>query len=71
MPSETIRIHPAAEQEAEAAFDWYLERSSAAARAFLRELDRAIKCVSESPKQWGMHIGGTRRYVFSTAFPFN
>ena len=37
-------------------FDWYLERSPAAARAFLRELDHAIKCVSEAPKQWGMHI---------------
>ena len=69
MPSAKIRLHPAAEQEVEAAFDWYLERNPAAARAFLTELQQAIERVAEAPDRWPKYLSDIRRYVFSR-YPF-
>jgi plasmid stabilization system protein ParE len=69
MPRVAVRIHPAAIEEAEAAYDWYSERSLTAAQGFLEELERAVEVVSETPQRWPQYRAGTRRYVFPR-FPF-
>jgi len=65
-----VRFHPKAQQELDAAFGWYLERSPAAARAFLDEIDNAIVSVSRHPEAWPRHISGTRRRP-CRVFPFS
>ncbi len=64
-----MRIHPAALEEAEAAVDWYAQRSPRAAERFLDELDRAIDQIAENPRQYSLHDFATRRMVL-LRFPF-
>lgn len=59
-----------ASEELEDARRWYCERSEAAEAAFLRELDHAIRIVTEAPNRWPKYGSGTRRYVFPT-FPYS
>ena len=47
-----IGFHPEALQEAEAARDWYAERSPVASRAFVIELTHAVEQAAESPEMW-------------------
>ncbi|MGB5443212.1 MAG: type II toxin-antitoxin system RelE/ParE family toxin [Gammaproteobacteria bacterium] len=70
MPKKNIRFSPEALAEAEAAQQWYVERSLPAGKAFLEELTHAVERVTESPEQWPRYIGGTHRYVFHR-FPFS
>ena len=49
MSSSSVRIHPAALEEAEAATDWYGGRSMRAAGMFLDEVDRAMARIGEHP----------------------
>jgi len=70
LPKKNIRFSPEAFTEAEAAQQWYAERSLPAGKAFLKELTHAIERVLESPEQWPRYIEGTRRYVFHR-FPFS
>jgi len=70
LPKKNIRFSPEALAEAEAAQQWYVERSLPAGKAFLEELTHAVERVSESPEQWPRYIGGTHRYVFHR-FPFS
>jgi hypothetical protein len=42
VSARSIRIHPAALEEAEAAVDWYGRRSVRAPQLFLDEVDRAL-----------------------------
>jgi plasmid stabilization system protein ParE len=44
-----LGLHPAASEEVAQAFGWYAERSQAAARAFLAELERGFELIVESP----------------------
>jgi len=46
MKARQIEIHPEAVAEAEAAIDWYAERSSRAPAAFMEELDKAIQTLA-------------------------
>ena len=69
MSLESLRIHPAALEEAEAAFDWYAQRSRRAAERFLDELDRAIDQIARNPSQYPVYDLGTRRMVLRW-FPF-
>jgi plasmid stabilization system protein ParE len=43
VTNDSARIHPDALEEAEAAIEWYAQRSRRAAELFLDELDRAIQ----------------------------
>lgn len=70
MAETSVRLHPEAEQEASAARDWYAERSSKAAEAFLVELDRAMSIISEAPTRWPRVYRRYRRFPMHT-FPFN
>jgi plasmid stabilization system protein ParE len=64
-----VQIHPEALEEAEAATDWYAERSRRAAEEFLNELRRAIQQISEYPEQFPALEFGTRRIVLRK-FPY-
>ena len=57
MPHRHLGVHPKAVEEAAAAAEWYRERSSAVADAFLSELDRAMTQVAEAP------IGGLNTFM--------
>ena len=70
MLKKNIRFSSEAFAEAEAAQQWYVERSQPAGEAFLEELSHAVERVSESPGQWPQYVEGTRRYVFHR-FPFS
>jgi plasmid stabilization system protein ParE len=59
----SVHIHPAALEEAEAATDWYAERSQRAAEGFLNELHRAIEQIAEHPERFPAFEFGTRRIV--------
>ena len=63
MTRRSVHIHPAALEEAEAATDWYAERSPARRGRFLNELQRAIEEISEHPDQFPAFEFGTRRIV--------
>ena len=70
MAEIRIEFHPSAVEEALGARDWYAERSVAAAKAFLHELDHALKLVAEAPQRWPQYEYGTRRVLFRR-FPFS
>jgi len=59
----------AAFAEAEAAFEWYRQRSERAAARFLDELDRAIEQISSSPNRFPIFEFGTRRMLLRR-FPY-
>ena len=52
MVSAAIRFHPAAEQEAEAAYNWYAARDPSVAHGFREELRHAVDAVAENPDTW-------------------
>jgi toxin ParE1/3/4 len=70
MSLRQVDLHPEAVAEAQAAAQWYRERSASAAHAFLAELDRAIEKISEDPAIWPRHVGGTQRFLLKR-FPFS
>ncbi len=70
MESRAVQFHPEAGAEAFSAACWYRDRNVAAADAFLRELDRAVQRISESPGRWPESILGTRRFLLRH-FPFS
>ena len=70
MANKAIEFHPSALMEAEAAKEWYAERSLVASRSFIAELIHAVDQVEESPDMWPQYEAGTRRYVFPR-FPFS
>jgi plasmid stabilization system protein ParE len=51
MAQRNVRFHPQAEDEANRAYEWYYERNPTAARAFLADLDHAVRRVEESPQR--------------------
>ena len=70
MVERIIEFHPRALEEAQAARDWYAERSLVASKAFLLELHHAVEQLAENPERWPQYEAGTRRYVFPR-FPFS
>jgi plasmid stabilization system protein ParE len=69
MDHQAIELHPEAIAEARDAREWYAERSSVAADAFMAELDAAIDRICESPDRWPTYLHGTRRYLMKR-FPY-
>ena len=69
MPGLPVVLHPDAVEEAQAAWQWYLERSQSAADSFLAELDHGVESISEAPERWPLFVYGTRRFLFHR-FPF-
>lgn len=69
MAHREIELHPEAVAEARDAREWYAERSSLAADAFMAELDVAIDRIWDSPERWAIYLHGTRRYLMKR-FPY-
>ena len=67
----SVRVHPAAEEELAAAFDWYEAKHSGLGRAFLLAIDTAFVAVAEQPEAWPVwpRLPHVRRYVVHR-FPF-
>ena len=70
MGSKQVEFHEQALAEAQAAYDWYAERSPAAAEAFITELDEAIDQIQVFPNSGAVHLSGSRRQVMKR-FPFS
>ena len=69
MPSKRVRLHEDAVAEAQAAFDWYATQNTAAAAAFVDELDHAVEQIGNFPNIGAPHVFRTRRYAMRR-FPF-
>jgi toxin ParE2 len=69
MARKRVEFHKEASLEYEAAFAWYLERSSSIASRFATELDRAVDAIAEAPQRWPANSQGTRKFLLQT-FPF-
>ena len=69
MTRKAVVFHPATLAEAEAATEWYRQRSERAATGFLDELDRAIEQISSDPNRFPTYEFGTRRMLLRR-FPY-
>jgi plasmid stabilization system protein ParE len=70
MESLPVYFHPEAITEASAATQWYRERSSAAAKAFISELDRIVGKIIMTPEIYPLYVGDTRHALLHR-FPFS
>jgi plasmid stabilization system protein ParE len=57
-------------KEAEAAAQWYAERSRTAASGFADEIDTAIAAIERNPEAWPSYDHGTRHYLLRR-YPFS
>jgi len=64
-----IRVYPEAQLEAEAAVEWYGQRSSHAAGRFVFELRSVLERIQQAPRQFPMLAFNSRRVVLSR-FPY-
>ena len=69
MVRRAVEFHPDAVAEAQAAAEWYRQRSETAADALLVELDRAVVRIADAPSRWPIFLLGTRRFLLRR-FPF-
>ncbi len=69
MPTDGVEFHEEAGAEYDAAFEWYLQRSAAAALKFDAEVDGATAQILKAPKRWAVGSHGTRRFLLRQ-FPF-
>lgn len=69
MANKVIEFHDEAAAEYDAAFDWYLERSSDAAESFDVEFACALTHIADAPQRWASGPFNTRRYLLRR-FPF-
>lgn len=69
MAKLPLDYHPDARAEADAAFDYYRERSPMVAEAFYRELEKAQASIQDSPESWATYLHDTRRFLLDR-FPF-
>jgi plasmid stabilization system protein ParE len=68
-----VAFHPAAQRENSRAIAWYQERSTAAARRFVEEVDRVVAVIASHPDRYGwyeepFHEAGLRRYPYSLIY---
>jgi plasmid stabilization system protein ParE len=64
-----VQVHPDAEAETDAAFEWYWARSESAALRFDAELRKAFATLRKSPKACAPYLRGTRR-VMLDRYPY-
>jgi plasmid stabilization system protein ParE len=65
----TLRVRARARQEIESAFEWYVARSSSAARGFLVAVDEAFAQIAAAPEQYPFVRGRLRR-VLLHGYPY-
>lgn len=71
MISSEPQWHREAILDAEAARNWYAERSPFAARGFVLALDAAVTAVIEGPNRWPERSHACRKYFFTSGYPFS
>lgn len=64
-----LRVRKIARAEIVAAFEWYLDRSPAAAQQFLHSVDEAMRMIEESPERYPVIRGHLRRLLLPR-FPY-
>ena len=64
-----LRVRKIARAEIVAVFEWYLERSPAAAERFLAAVDDAVKRIAEAPERHPV-VRGLLRRVLLERFPY-
>jgi plasmid stabilization system protein ParE len=69
LKREPASIHPAAVREAEAAIEWYQQRSERAAERFVQELTEMIRRIEREPDRFPIFHFGTRRAALRR-FPY-
>jgi plasmid stabilization system protein ParE len=69
VAARSVRFHPDAIAEGQAAYEWYRDRNPSAANAFVAELDHAIRQIQDNFEGWPMHMHGTRKFLFRR-FPY-
>ena len=69
MPTKTLELHEEAAADYDAAFDWYLDRSPDAARAFDAEFERALQEIARNPERWARGSYQTGRFLLRR-FPY-
>jgi plasmid stabilization system protein ParE len=69
VPIRTLELHEEAAVDYDAAFDWYLQRSPDAARAFDAEFERALGQILQTPQRWAPGSHQTRRFLLHK-FPY-
>ena len=72
MPASqrSLSLHSSARAELLIATDGYAERSATAAGEFVREVERALVRIQESPERYPATRFGARRFVL-LKFPFD
>src|SRR4051812_36958416 len=68
-----VAFHPDAQREYQASIGWYQQRSAAAARRFVTEIDRVVATIAAQPDRYGWYDdqyreAGVRRYPFSVIY---
>jgi plasmid stabilization system protein ParE len=58
-----VELDPRAEEEARAAFLWYLERNERAAAAFEGEVESAVTQIGDAPTMYPIVEGELRRFL--------
>ena len=63
MPTSSggVQLHEEASAQSDAAFDWYLERSTDAAFKFYVKVDCGLAQIVQAPQRWQVPPFGTRR----------
>ena len=70
MAETRLQFHPAAREEALAAYDWYSERNVDAAASFQLELENAGRSIECHPDTWVSYLHGTQKFLLKH-FPFS
>ena len=65
-----VRLHPRAEQDASAAYSWYLDRNPVIAEIFIVELNSAMEHIARNPRRWPRMCDPYRRYLLGR-FPYS
>jgi toxin ParE1/3/4 len=70
MQSKVVEFQLGAALEYDSTFEWYLERSEAAASGFIAEIQVALVAICENPQRWPLVRRGTRKFILPN-FPFS
>ena len=61
--------HPEADEELEAAAQWYEQRQPELGETFLRDFEATLQRVIQNPERW-RHIWGNNRKLNFSRFPY-
>ena len=64
-----LKIHPAADEEAQRATQWYERQSAGLGEDFVDELEKALRNFAEAPERWPRVDERLRRYLLHR-FPY-